>query len=157
MTAPTQGGYESQSTYELPTQATPCPCCGSYVESTLGVASPLLAVCDVLVVRALEAVGKRVVRAPKSRGRHAQLGNRPWHEAHTIWQPDEHLVVKTLANAWDVVPALIDTHGCCGATSRQVTRMLDQYVRDLLITGTSHDVDELRYRFETRLGIPTLE
>lgn len=130
----------------------PCPCCGSYVEAALGQSSPLLAVCDVLVVRALEAVGKRLVRAERSRFR--TLGSRPWHEAHTIWQPPEDSVVKTLASAWDVVPVLIESHGCCGVTPRQVTTMLDEYVRDLIITGTPHSLDELRYRFSDRLSIP---
>jgi KaiC/GvpD/RAD55 family RecA-like ATPase len=31
--------------------------------------------------------------------------------------------------------------------------MLDQYVRDLLVTGTPHDLEELRYRFQAKLGI----
>lgn len=130
----------------------PCPCCGSYVEAALGVTSPLLAVCDVLVVRALEAVGKRLVRAERSRFRN--LGSRPWHEAHTVWQPEESTLAKTLDHAWDVVPVLIESHGCCGVSPRQVTGMLDEYVRDLLITGTPHSLDELRYRFSERLGIP---
>lgn len=129
----------------------PCPCCGSYIESAMGIASPLLAVCDVLVVRALEAVGKRIVRA--ERARFTRLGTRQWHEAHTIWPPDEPSTAKTLTNAWDVVPALLDVHGCCGVTSRQVTTMLDEYVRDLLITGTAHRFEELRYRFSDRLGL----
>lgn len=135
----------------VPSAAAPCPCCGSYVDSSLGILSPLLAVADVLVVRALEAVGKRIVRAERSRFN--RMGSRQWHEAHTVWPPEESSVVKTLANAWDVVPALLDTHGCCGVTSRQVTEMLDGYVRDLLITGTMHTFDQLRQRFSDRLGI----
>lgn len=129
----------------------PCPVCGSYAGATLAVSSPLLAVCDVLVIRALEVAGKRIVRAERSRFR--TLGTRPWHVAHTLWRPSPENVAKSLHSAWDVVPALIDSYGCCGVTSRQVTACLDKYTSDLLITGTAHDLDELRYRFEAVLGI----
>lgn len=132
------------------TQA-PCPVCGSYTGTTLATASPLLAVCDVLVIRALEVAGKRIVRAERSRFR--RLGTKPWHVAHTIWRPDPVHVRKSLQNAWDVVPALLESYGCCNLTAVQVTGCLDSYANDLLITGTEHSVDELRYRFSTVLGI----
>lgn len=129
-----------------------CPVCGAISLSPEGQASALLAVCDVLVVKALETMGKRIVREERSRFR--VLGTRPWHEAHTIWTPDEAMVTKALKSAWDVVPAMLDTHGCCGVTSIQVTRMLDDYVHDLAITGTLHSIGELHYRFTDRLGLP---
>lgn len=133
--------------------AAPCPCCGAYAGQTLqSQASALLAVCDVLVVRALEQVGKRIVRSERARFR--SLGTRPWHLAHTLWRPDEEMVRRALRGSWDVIPALLDHHGCCGVTVRQVTDMIDSYVRDLLITGTPHSVAELHYRFETFLGVP---
>lgn len=131
--------------------ASPCPVCGSYTGATLATASPLLAVCDVLVIRALEVTGKRIVRAERSRFR--TLGTRPMHEAHTIWRPEPALVAKSLKSAWAVVPALLDSYGCCGVTAIKVTECLDRYATDLLITGTKHNIDELRYRFETVLGI----
>lgn len=136
---------------ETYTTPTPCPCCGAYTGATLAVSSPLLAVCDVLVIRALEVAGKRIVRGERSRFR--VLGTRPWHVAHTIWRPDQSHVNKSLQNAWDVIPALLDTHGCCGVTSRQITDMLDRYTSDLLLTGTPHNLTDLRYRFSTVLGI----
>lgn len=130
----------------------PCPCCGGYSSTMLrSSASPLLAVCDVLVLRALEVAGKRIVRAERSRFR--VMGTRPWHVAHTLWQPDQAQVTKSLTNAWDVVPALLDAHGCCNVTAWQVTKCLDDYASDLLLTGTAHDLDELRYRFRSVLGI----
>lgn len=132
-----------------------CPVCGAYSGSALAQPPALLAVCDVLVVRALEAVGKRVVRVDRSR--FSRMNGRPWHLAHTLWQPDESMTNKALAGAWDVVPAMLDSHGCCGVTSRQVTAMLDAYVRDLLITGTGHSLTDLRYRFEAFLGITLAE
>jgi hypothetical protein len=56
-----------------------------------------------------------------------------------------------------VVPAMLDAHGCCGITSRQVTTMLDGYVHDLVITGTEHTMPNLQYRFESRLGLPVFD
>lgn len=130
----------------------PCPVCGAYSLTQDGQASALLAVCDVLVIKALETMGKWIVRAERSRFR--VMGTRPWYVAHTFWQPDDHTVDKALKNAWDVVPAMLDTHGCCGVTSRQVTVMLDSYVHDLVITGTEHTIYELAYRFVNALGLP---
>lgn len=136
---------------------TPCPCCGAPTSTPLAQGSALLAVCDVLVVRALEGLGKRLVRAERSRYR--VLGTRPWHEAHTIWRPDESLVVKSLRGSWDVIPALLLHHGLAGVPSRAVEEMLDQYVRDLAITGTLHTIEELRWRLSSLLDLdlPPLE
>jgi hypothetical protein len=126
--------------------------CGAYSISPSTQSSALLAVCDVLVVHALEKVGKWIVR--NDRSRHAQIKGRPWHAAHTMWRPDGQMIDKALTGAWDVVPALLTEHGCCNVTAVQVTRTLDAYVRDLLLTGTPHQLGELRYRFEAHLGIP---
>lgn len=128
-----------------------CPMCGSYSGTTLAQSPALLAVCDVLVVRACESVGKRIVRADRSR--FARLKGLPWHQAHTLWEPDTNMIDKALAGAWDVVPAILVAHGCCGVTTQQVITMLDAYVRDLLVTGNRHNLDDLRYRFEAYLGV----
>jgi hypothetical protein len=141
-------------------QVSACPVCGAYGGTSLAEAPALLAVCDVLVVRALEQVGKRIVRAGdrSTRGsRFRQMGTRPWHEAHTLWKPTADMVDKGLFGSWDVIPAMLDNHGCCGVTSRQVQEMVDTYVRDLLVTGTAHNITDLRYRFERYLGIPLTE
>lgn len=132
--------------------AAPCPCCGSYSGATLATqSSALLAVCDVLVVRALEVMGKRIVR--DERNRFSVLDGRPWHIAHTIWAPEPQMIRKALQGAWVVVPAMLDAHGCCGVSAQDVTRMLDRYVADLLLTQTPHQLDELRYRFASELQI----
>lgn len=129
-----------------------CPVCGARALLPEGSSSALLAVCDVLVVKALEVLGKRIVR--EERQRFARFAGRPWHTAHTVWQAPRALTAKSLERAWDVVPALLDTHGCCGVTSRQVSQMLDDYVHDLVLTGTAHSIDDLAYRFEAKLGLP---
>lgn len=130
-----------------------CPCCGSVSGSSLAYAQApaLLAVCDVLTVKALEGVGKWIVRSP--RGRFHEARHKPFYAMHTIWKPEPFMVDKGLHGAWDVVPAMLGAHGCCGVNPMAVTSMLDDYVRDLLITGTPHSQAELRYRFQTLLGI----
>lgn len=129
-----------------------CPVCGARSLLPEGASSALLAVCDVLVITALRQVGKWIVRAERSRYR--IFNGRAWHTAHTIWQPGDEIVSRALRGAWDVVSALLDTHGCCGVTSRQVTDMLDSYIHDLTLTGEAHNIRDLAYRFETRLGLP---
>lgn len=130
-----------------------CPVCGAYSLTHDDQASALLTVCDVLVIKALEALGKWIVRADRSRFK--VLGVRPYYLAHTIWPAEEEMVFKALRGAWDVVPAMLSVHGGgCDVTSLSVTEMLDSYVHDLAITGTAHSLLELHYRFETRLGLP---
>lgn len=115
-------------------------------------ARALLAVCDVLVIKALETMGKWIVRVERSRFKlHA---GRPWYLAHTVWKADDEVVTKALRGAWDVVPAMLDNHGCCGVTSEEVVTMLDSYVHDLVITGTPHSISLLHYRFEVHLRVP---
>lgn len=128
-----------------------CPMCGSYAVSWLAQPPALLAICDVLVVKFLEALGKRLVRVERSRFN--KLGNNPWYVAHTIWQADQKMIEKLLPTAWDEVPALLTSYGCCNVTSIQVTTMLDEYVTDLLITRSPHNLEDLKYRFESRLNI----
>lgn len=138
---------------EIPAVAIPCPVCGSYSGASLSRAPALLAVCDVLVVWVLAAVGKRLVRQRQSRSRYQELGARPWHIAHTLWTSDEQTIDRALNGAWDVIPAMLADHGPAGVTADAVSRMLDDYVRDLAITRTPHHLEELRYRFSTRLGL----
>lgn len=129
-----------------------CPVCGAYSLAPDIQISSLLAVCDVLTLKSLSALGNRIKRVERSR--HRILGARPDYEAHTIWAPDDEMVDKALKGAWDVVPALLGTHGCCDVTTVQVTELLNSYVHDLAITGTVHTIDELRYRFVAHLGLP---
>jgi len=130
----------------------PCPVCGAYSITQEGNASALLAVCDVLVIKALEHLGMKMVR--RSRERFHQLGDRPFFVAHILFPPSDGDVAKVTRGAWDIVPPLMQTHGCCEVTAIQVTQMLDEYVHDLAITGTAHSIMELAYRFRTRLGLP---
>lgn len=129
----------------------PCPVCGAYSQSTLHQSSSLLAVCDVLVISFLKTFGKRIVRADRSR--FGRLGARPFYEAHCIWPQAQEHVERGLDGAWDVIPALLSQHGCCGVTVKEVTACLDEYAMALLITGTAHELRHLKYRLESRLGL----
>lgn len=74
--------------------------------------------------------------------------------AHTLWQPSEDAVQSILSGAWDVVPALMQGHlRIDNLSPDSVTACLDEYVRDLAITGQEHTLEELSYRFEAHLGI----
>ena len=125
-----------------------CDCCGARD----GVADPLVAACDVLVLRALELVGARVIRSDRSRW--ARFGDRPKHEAHLVWQADEDQVERALEGAWTSVSLIVGEHGCCGVDSAEVVATLDRYVRDLVLTMTGHSALELRYRMTAYLGVP---
>lgn len=102
----------------------------------------LLPVCETLVLKALEQVGKRIVRDERSRFRNL---DGPFYLAHTRWRPDPTSVARSLSSAWDLAPALL------GTDAPAVVAMLDEYVGDLLITGTPHTTAELSYRISTRL------
>lgn len=104
-------------------------------------ATALVAVVDVLVVKALEAVGKRIVRA--DRARFNALKGRPFHEAHVMWPTDIVTVSKATKGAWDVVPALLDNHGCPGVESGRVVTLLDAYVTQVATHGVPHRLDRL--------------
>lgn len=134
---------------------TPCPCCGAYSLAPDASTVTLVAVCDVLVVKALEKVGNFIRRVGGRANWH--LSSKPLHLIHTAAQATDEQTAKALNGAWDVVPALLDAHGCCGVTSLQVTTMLDDYVHDLVLTGTPHSLSELEYRFHARLGLPVGE
>lgn len=104
----------------------------------------LVAACDVLVLRALELVGKRIVRADRSR--FSRLDGRPFHLAHLLWQPEPDMLDKALAGAWGFVPMVVQSHATDHVNARQIELLLDRYVRDLVVSMRGHSVEELQYR-----------
>lgn len=108
----------------------------------------MLAVCDVLVLRALEMIGKRLSRAQRSRL--SKMEQMPWHEAHTIFHADEATVDKVLVSAWEMLPSMLSVHGCAGFTPSHLASTLDEYVRDLASMGLSHSTDNLRIVLDAR-------
>ena len=99
--------------------------------------APLVAACDALVLKALEAVGKRLVRS--DRARYRVLGTRPFHEAHCLWEAPDDLVSKALRSAWDVVPSL-----CMHVPDiPNLTSVLDMYVKAVIQDQKPHDVNDL--------------
>ena len=129
----------------------PCPLCGGYSLTHDQQVSSLLAVCDVLTFKALETLGKWLLRMDRSR--YMEKDRPAPHMAHTRWEATDEIVDKALKSAWDVVPAMLGTYGCGGVTAESIVEMLDGYVHDLAITGTPHSLHELAYRFETRLNL----
>lgn len=121
----------------------PCACCGQFSLPVSSQASSLLAVCDVLVIKTLEQIGKWVVRSG-DRNRYQHRGDTPWHLCHTLWPVPDKGLDRVLANAWDVIPAMLSTYGCCDATPKQVSAVLDVYVRDLVKRQVGHDAKEMR-------------
>ena len=105
---------------------------------------PLVAACDVLTLRCLEVVGKRTVRSQRSR--YGQMQGKPWHVAHTLWQPEPEVVEKALSDAWVMLPDLLDRWGCLSWDTAQLALVLDRYVRDVCHAMRPHDPDDLAYR-----------
>lgn len=130
-----------------------CPCCGAWALPAMSERSALLGVCDVLVRKALEVVGKRLVRVTRSRFN--QLGDRPWAVAHTLWAAGPQMIDKALSGAWDIVPALLDSHraDALGVSPEQVTAVLDEYVRTLVARREPHRLSSLRAYLTARLGL----
>lgn len=139
-----------------------CDCCGA---PTVQAGDPIIAAGAMLALRALELVGKRLVKVERARYNQMRDHDRSWSEAHIEWHawyestspsvgPDGALVDAALAVAWDQVPRLLEDHGCCGLTAESLTGVLDRYVRDLLWTQERHNVTELRYRLGAYLGLP---
>lgn len=148
-TEPAPSAYSARGRGGMPSV---CPVCGALSLVPEGDRSILLAVCDVLVMKALEVMGKHIVRAERSRFN--ALRGRPFTEAYMIWTPTVDVVARSLDGAWDVVPPLLETHGCDGVSASDVPAMLDDYVHDLAMTGEPHRVEYLRRLFESRLGLP---
>lgn len=134
------------------TQPSPCPVCGSYSSTTLAAAySGLLSMCDVLVLKSLESLGKQILRAERSR--YARQGETPIYLVHTLWQPDSRMVERALRDAWEVVPAVLSPYDLTAALTLKVTETLDGYVRSLITQGIGHSRLELKWRLEHLLGV----
>lgn len=106
---------------------------------------PLLAACDMLVLRALEVLGKRTVT--RSRRAEWRQMSMPWHRAHTVWRPTRDAVDAALSAAWTDVP-LAMRHAPDGLTAGTVRRVLDEHTRECVTVQRPHDVDLLRVRLE---------
>ena len=52
-------------------------------------------------------------------------------------------VGKATRGAWDVVPALLDNHGCPGVDPGRITTLLDAYVSQLATHGAPHRLGRL--------------
>lgn len=122
---------------ELMTTERACSCCG---------VDPLAVACESIVVRALEVLGKRIVRQRRSRW--VQLGATPWYEVHTLWSPKETDVNATLEHAWDLVPDLCIRWGHDDPVG--LAQRLDAYTRQLVWDGEMPTLEGVRATVEVR-------
>lgn len=129
-----------------------CPVCGAYALAPADHTAALLAVSDVLVLKALEAVGKWIVRAERPRARTLAATGLPKHEAHTLWPCPPETVSKALRGSWDVVPAMLDSHEWAVPPER-VTRALDAYVHDLVSSQSPHSTLRLQPLLSSLVGV----
>lgn len=112
----------------------------------------ILIAADVLVERALHKTGKWIVR--KSRDRAGIMRDRKTSEAHMLWPlRDEHRIESLISDAWDYLEVLEWRYGWTPGTAEQLTRTLNVYTRDLLVTGTRHNIADLAYRLEDKVGL----
>ena len=135
----------------------PCPACGAWSVPATADRAALLDVCDVLVLKALDSLGRKIVRQPRSRFK--EFDGRPWHVAHTQWSPDVKDVDRTLDSAWDVLPALLTPRraDALGVSVEVLTKCLDEYVRLLLSARLEHALRSLRYWLVAKVGLPLPE
>src|SRR3546814_20608498 len=85
----------------------PCPACGAWYLPALAERSALLDVCDVLVLKAPDSLGRQIIRQPRSR--FTQFGGRPWPVAPTHSRPDVEAGERPTAPAWDQLHAQLPT------------------------------------------------
>lgn len=134
---------------------TACPCCGAYALPAIAERSALLAVCDVLTMKALSDVGKRICRSDRTGTRFRLMVGKPWAIAHITWVPNDK-ELEPLLTAWDVIPAVMGRHGAApalGVTADQVTASMDDYVTMLIRAQEPHDLDYLRDWMKQSLGL----
>ena len=110
----------------------------------------LVAVCDSLVLKALERAGNRIVRVTRSRHAEFRSTGLPPREAHTVWPDTDETASKALLGAWEILPLVLERwvpSSCC-IDAEQLMNELDCYVHDLVITGRPHTVEDLLARVE---------
>ena len=141
-------------THDLQQLPTECPVCGAASIAPSSRRSTLLAVCDALVIKTLEKLGKSTARQ-----------HRPLYRLHTergVAWPELYLHAAevtpaatdlALEGAWDVAASLLDAHGLTEVDAPTLERFLSQYVHDLTRYRLRHTAEALADRFEQVLGL----
>jgi len=102
-------------------------------------AQVLVAASDMLVLRALELIGKRIVRDERSRFQTLQRSGRPFFEAYQIWTPAPTQIDAALATAWHNCDRVVAFYGYWDYTETHLRDVLDNYVRWLVKSGQPHN------------------
>lgn len=105
-------------------------------------AEPLVAASHLLVMRALEVLGKRIVQRPRSRW--DELGYRPVVIAHTIWPARQRDVEDVLLDAWNHVPALVMVYAPQVPSAIEVVNALDRTTREAVAEQRCVSVTDVR-------------
>lgn len=106
----------------------------------------MLAICDALVLKALETLGKRIVRQDRSRYRNVQ--DRNFIEAYSQWPVHPVTLEKSLTGAWDLLPILLQHHVPEKGDIQALEVFLDRYVRETVLKNKKHSLGRLYREFE---------
>lgn len=135
---------------------TNCPLCGATeIAPVPAELSTLLSVSDVLVLNALENLGRRIVR--EHRGRFSELRDRPFHIAHTVWKPTPILMARIIDKAWDIIPALLSLRGRNASEVQKIKKLLTEYILELSANQEPHTLDKLALKFSKEFGLELRE
>lgn len=111
----------------------------------------LLAVCDAIVTKNLETLGKRIIREDRSRYAERRHRALDLHVVHTQWCLSPQSVDRALTDAWETVPFLLSAYGADDDLIQRITPILDTYTRELLNFRIPHTSENLARRFERDL------
>lgn len=111
--------------------------------------SELRASCDVLVLKALEKLGKLVSRTYRSE--HTRLRSAPWHLAHVATPISPRDLDKGLWGAWEIAEFVFTQH-IDKTTARELAAWLDLYTRALVQQQMPHNPQTFGRLFESEWG-----
>ncbi len=112
-----------------------CDCCG---------VDPVALACEMLILRALEVLGKRLVREAGKKNRWQDRGDTGWYALHTIWPASAKDIDGALRNAWDMVDEVQARWGTRDRYDILLGQKLDTYTRRLVTDQRLPDLGEIR-------------
>lgn len=98
---------------------------------------------DMVVRRALESVGKRILRADRSRFRRLDELGRDITDAHTAWLADEVEAGRAIRGAWAILPGALSAHDLTHVDPAQLSQVLEEFVLHHVRTSRRYEVSRL--------------
>lgn len=111
-----------------------CDCCA---------VDPVALACEMLVLRALEVLGKRLVREAGHKHRWQDRGDAPWYALHTVWETSARDIDGALRGAWEMVDEVQMRWGSRDRYDPLLASKLDRYTRRLVDDRRLPVLDEL--------------